>query len=135
MFASFPFDNVCSTDTPVPSDYEGMHTIFDLDNESYNITIAADDNVSYYCLQDLFRKRPSVFPAVPSFIEESSNYMTSGQKDISSIYGWSSVGALVLIFFLIMSRDVFSFFKSLFVPPYRVSHNGEDWGQAYPGSS
>eukprot|EP00978_Attheya_sp_CCMP212_P000391 scaffold788_cov56-Attheya_sp.AAC.4 len=95
MFGSFPFDNACSTDTVVPSDYEGIHTIFDLDNESYNITIAADDNVAYYCHQDLFRQNPVVFPAVPSFIEDSANWMTSGQKDISSIYGWSSVGALV----------------------------------------
>jgi hypothetical protein len=101
-WAGFPFDNLCLEENPTANaSYVGEWTITPFNHsETVDIMIPTDGEVNYkYCLQDFFRfpKADKAFPFIPEFQLEGQEWMTTDQELVTNIFGWSSVGVLVII--------------------------------------
>lgn len=79
---------------------------YDVDNittvgskTTYNVTLAPGDNDTpyKYCLQDLLRTPGRNFPALPQFQPEGGEWMTEDQEQITTLYGWTSLGVLGIV--------------------------------------
>lgn len=122
-WASFPFDNLCTTERTVPSTWVGNWTT--LDNET--ITVEPDDEVFKLCFQDMLRYgfAERSFPFISSNQREGQEWMTDEQETATDVWGWTAVGVIttVLLFFL---WTWLSSFMGFFYGSYEA--RGEDQG-------
>jgi hypothetical protein len=100
-WSGFPFDNLCSdaTGTLDPSYYDVDNITTVGSKTTYNVTLAPGDNDTpyKYCLQDLLRTPGRNFPALPQFQPEGGEWMTEDQEQITTLYGWTSLGVLGIV--------------------------------------
>jgi hypothetical protein len=112
-WAGFPFDNLCDADEDIQSPnspYFGNFTIIpdknDPDN-SINVTVSKGDSIFKYCNQNLLQSGFS-FPFLPSQQEgRGGDWMTLTQEQITTIFGWSSLGIIGIV----LLKILFSLFK------------------------
>eukprot|EP00547_Thalassionema_nitzschioides_P018175 CAMPEP_0194240440 /NCGR_PEP_ID=MMETSP0158-20130606/6609_1 /TAXON_ID=33649 /ORGANISM="Thalassionema nitzschioides, Strain L26-B" /LENGTH=936 /DNA_ID=CAMNT_0038975135 /DNA_START=42 /DNA_END=2852 /DNA_ORIENTATION=+ len=114
--ASFPFDNACeNTSDKVSSDYVGTNftAIKDGDGkEITNISIDENENTFFFCNMDM-----SGYPAFPAWAANQpagGEWMDKDQEDISWLFGWTSVVALVIVGIIFLNRVVVQFIKYMF---------------------
>lgn len=111
-WAGFPFDNLCPDEnTAINASYVGDWTISMADAEDVAITIPANGEVYKYCLQDFFRfpRQDKAFPFIPESQLEGEEWMTMDQEIVTTIFGWSSVGVLIIILLTFIHRWYSSF--------------------------
>ena len=100
-WAGFPFDNLCAVEyEQVNATYIGDWTVKPFDSEdTVTVTIPTGEQVFQRCLQDFFRfpKGSERFPFIPDLQLEGEEWMTSNQEAITNIFGWSSVGVVILV--------------------------------------
>jgi len=126
QYASFPFDNACSTNENMMSEYVNRHSVKDLSGALFTVdNIAEDSSIYKYCSQDMMRFSPPAFPAVPKFQEDGSKWMNDTQEGFSAVYGWFSFAALFAIGFSIISSNLFAF-RSYFFKVYKPRGNATD---------
>ena len=118
-WAGFPFDNLCYTGKAVDEDspYVGSFTLIpDTEDEpdvSIETTISGGDTVYEYCSQDMFQ--PFTFPFIPSkqADEGRGEWMTPTQEQITTIFGWSSLGVIIIVAIRFISGAVKGYYKSI----------------------
>ena len=102
LYSGYPFDNVCR---------KSDHTD-DQDEEA----------ITYqYCNQDMFRS--GIFPPLPRFqnrTEGNLQWMTPSQEKLVSLYGWTSVIALIVAIWAGLKERLLPVLKSLFRNSYEV---------------
>mmetsp|Transcript_12868 Transcript_12868/g.19940 ORF Transcript_12868/g.19940 Transcript_12868/m.19940 type:complete len:954 (+) Transcript_12868:123-2984(+) len=112
-FAQFPYDQVC--DPPAGTEDHGLSGTYEnvrfLSNgTSANIYVKQDTNV-IYCDQGEWKLGRGFlgFPAVPSVLQSDDEpaWMTSGQEQLSKIYGWSTVVLLSVFVVTIFGRSLY----------------------------
>lgn len=84
---------------PLDSIYYGTNTIETVGSKTpYNVTVdQTSDTVYQYCLQDLLRMPGRSFPALPKFQPEGGEWMTEEQEQVTTLYGWTSLGILGIV--------------------------------------
>jgi len=87
----------------------------------YNVSVGNNTNeVKYeYCLQDLIRTPGRSFPALPQFQPEGGEWMTEEQEQVTTLYGWTSVGVLAIVFISVIWGWIQAA-KGLFKSTYEV---------------
>jgi len=103
-FSRFPYDNACSEETNVPSDYVGNFTAFNLDKLEVFPSIRTNDSSYKYCNQDMLTHFLSEFPAIPENEPVGYEWMTSDQETIARLFGWTSVIVATLVILLLFWR-------------------------------
>ena len=128
-WAGFPFDNLCLIEDTNNSTFVGEWTIrpFDSTMNQVDITFLSDTDIYQPCLQDFFRFPLSdkAFPFISPFQLEGEEWMTVDQELITDIFGWTSVGVLVIIFLSFFYRSYTSF-MNMFRGSYEAC--GDDMG-------
>lgn len=132
-WAGFQFDNLCMNEnSTAPSFYADNWSIPVVEYESlfdttgtlvvYNFTIDPGQPTYSYCDQNFLsypNSRERSFPFIPQF--QAQQYMTSDQELVTTVYGWSSVGVL-LLFFIFVAVQILRWFYGYFVGAYKVSY-------------
>lgn len=120
-FASFPYDNACSLDNTVSSDYVGSFSGVTGEGDPVEFTIVEDETTYKYCNQDMLRYKPwPAFPAVPSNQPKGGEWMQHGQE-FAVVFGWTSI-AVILGVIVIYLNAIRKHLKSLLFGGY-VSHD------------
>ena len=78
------------------------------------------DLVYKYCLQDLIRTSGRSFPALPQFQPEGCEWMTEEQEQVTTLFGWTSLGVLGIVIFSFI-WGWWEAFRGLFRSTYSVS--------------
>jgi len=124
-YAQMPFDNACNTNVTISSDYYHLFTgnamshkrdLFEVD-----ITSASEHKEHKFCNQNFLEYVPAVFPALPSFQPEGSEWMNDSQRIFASIYGWSCVVVCLLVGATMFLKTLYNCFSSLFCSGYKPS--------------
>jgi hypothetical protein len=117
------------TDAVDNNSYNGTFTISTAGSGTKHSVTQSDnffgERVYKYCLQDMFRQPGKSFPAIPSNQPEGSEWMTEEQEQVTTIYGWTSVAVLGVVFLSVIWGWIQSA-KGLFKSTYEPS--GEDQG-------
>jgi hypothetical protein len=133
-WAGFPFDNLClNEDASAASKatFVGDWIIYPFDpalpTVHTGIEFPVNGDLYQPCLQDFFRFPLSDkgFPFVSWFQLEGQEWMTYDQEIITDIFGWSSVGVVVIILFS-FARSWYNSFMHLFRGSYEAC--GDDMG-------
>lgn len=82
------------------------------------------DGTYQYCNQDFFRSL--TFPPLPQFQPEGMEWMRSSQEILTSLYGYTSIAMVSAAAFLLITRNVVPYIKSIFSSSYEP--DGEDQG-------
>lgn len=88
------------TETLDPSYYGRNYNITTAGSKTvYNVTVSLNDNDTpyKYCLQDLLRTPGRSFPALPQFQPQGGEWMTEEQEQVTTLYGWTSLGVLGVV--------------------------------------
>ena len=101
-WTQFSFDNLCQLDD-VSNDFIGDWKV-----NNTIITVDENTNIYQYCDQNLFNRRPIVFPALPIFQHSDLIWMGEEQERITSVYGWASVGIIAFLGLLMLKSIFFS---------------------------
>jgi hypothetical protein len=101
-WTQFSFDNLCQLDDG-SEDFIGTWTV----NNTF-ITVDESTNTYQYCDQNLFNRKPMVFPALPRFQGSNLIWMSDEQENVTFIYGWTSVGIIAFLGFLMLKSAFFS---------------------------
>jgi hypothetical protein len=98
-WSGFPFDNICENDTAVASRYVGSWSVQPPEGNAVQVNVAATDPSFHYCLQDFysFPRDENSFPFISKWQPEGAEWMTDEQETVTDVYGWSSVGVLVVV--------------------------------------
>jgi len=124
MWTGFPYDNLCVND---PSEailrYQGTWDVYVHGSNTTDQTVTVEE--SFYsvrfCRQEYFRMKGVVaFPALPSFQPDGDEWMNPDQVKLTTIYGWTSVGVLVLVASIFLRNMIVSFLN-LFRGTYKPS--------------
>jgi len=118
-WSAFPYDNLCSADllskipTQAPTD-DNLFPPADYDHGAVSNSDYINGTIYEYCNQN------EIFLEFPA---EDHSWMTDDQKLMTKLFGWSSIGVLLLIiiFFMFMG---FKLFLRFFVSDY--SPDGRD---------
>jgi hypothetical protein len=133
-WAGFPFDNLCLLDENEAvlinnTTIVGKWQILPMDAfiPEADINFPSDGDMYRPCLQDFFRFPLSDkgFPFIAFFQREGEEWMTNDQELITDIFGWSSVGVLVIIAVSFLYRSYCSF-THMFRGSYEAC--GDDMG-------
>jgi len=116
--AGFPFDNACESSEVVTSDYIGDFFATVGDGREISVTIDKDENSFYFCDMDMQRYRPPAFPAWASNQPSGGEWMDADQENISWLFGWTSVFALILAGLIFLKRVVLRFVRYMFFRQY-----------------
>ena len=132
-WSGFPFDNLCDTDQMVEDNLFGEYTFVDPKNDNHNVTITLSETTSAhrFCLQNLLRPgEGNTFPFIPKQQEAlgPDEWMTEDQELVTTVYGWSTVGVIVLIVVSFVS-GWWLMVRSLFKGNYQAV--GDDQGIAF----
>jgi hypothetical protein len=131
-WSAFPFDNLCVVEDATVgtnSTYGGDWIVSPLDTKLPQVPIQIPENGDLYrpCLQDFFHFPLSdkAFPFISMFQLEGQEWMTEDQELICDIFGWSSVGVVVVVVFSFLYK-----WYSSFLDFFRGSYEpcGEDMG-------
>jgi len=117
-YAQMPFDNACSTNTTITSNYIGNFTVNEVD--IVNITATSEHKFHKFCNQNFLESIPATFPPLPSFQPEGSEWMNESQRLFATIYGWSCVVVCVFVGATMVLETLYFFFSSLFFNGYKV---------------
>ena len=72
-----------------------------------------------YCNQNFFKAR--VFPALPRFQPKTSRWMSDSQETLTTLYGWTSVGVILVAVVAAFRNLVLPFVRGLYESNYEVS--------------
>jgi len=101
-WAAFPFDNLCPTEEKYIGPDESLEIQPDQDDKSdrRKINLANDTNIFRFCNQDfiLSREGPVRFPFVHRDVKDHGEWMSEEQIILSKLFGWTSIGVMVLVF-------------------------------------
>lgn len=117
-WSGFPYDNLCEiTDQELNATYTGSWKV--TSGSSSPIDVSMSETVYKHCIQDFFSfpKGARAFPFIPNFQLEGQEWMTEDQELATKIYGWSSVGVMILVLlrFLYSWHDSFaSYFRGTY---------------------
>ena len=141
FWSGFPFDNLCvdydaTGDPSSGSNYVGDFFIkfrgFDAaadktEQELHSANITSLEGTSYkYCNQNLIKPgRGNTFPFIAAQQPEGEEWMTEDQEFVTTIYGTSSVGVIIIIVAMFLWGWVEAC-KSLFSGSYSVSEIDQD---------
>lgn len=101
-WAGFPFDNLCENDI-IDDKYVGLHFVETPNQNSSEPHVVEDNTIAYqYCNQNLIYPEGGQirFPALPfwQYTTATGPWMTRDQELVTQVFGWTSVGVLVLLF-------------------------------------
>lgn len=117
-WSAFPFDNLCpvdSTDFPTQAPTDLDDNLFPPGYDALSDSDYKNGTFYEYCNQnEMFREFP---------VSEHNSWMTDDQEKMTKLFGWTSIGILVLmiLFFMFMG---FKLFLRLFISDY--SPDGRD---------
>ena len=114
--AQFPFDNACMDD--VGNNQEFTTTVTNLEGVFEEVIVP--ENVQYYkfCNQAMFDR--SSFPALPEFQPEGQKWMTHDQEILATLFGWGSVGVIVIVGITFLEYFIRKRVLPLFIPIFSV---------------
>eukprot|EP00592_Proboscia_alata_P021321 CAMPEP_0194418704 /NCGR_PEP_ID=MMETSP0176-20130528/17880_1 /TAXON_ID=216777 /ORGANISM="Proboscia alata, Strain PI-D3" /LENGTH=266 /DNA_ID=CAMNT_0039225345 /DNA_START=31 /DNA_END=831 /DNA_ORIENTATION=+ len=136
FWSGFPYDNLCDdgiiTRNSTNSEYIGGQTIHsavaitegdpqledtkDRDPRTYkHIAVSDGDNMYQFCNQNLAQR--GAFPALPRHQIEGYEWMTDEQEMVTSLFGWTSIGIVVLILSSFIHR-FFMYLKAMYHSSY-----------------
>mmetsp|Transcript_3896 Transcript_3896/g.5032 ORF Transcript_3896/g.5032 Transcript_3896/m.5032 type:complete len:564 (+) Transcript_3896:145-1836(+) len=101
LFSGFPFDNLCVS-TINAGEYDGVYI---LNNQTTTTTIGSNTQLYHFCNQDFWETSRYSFPALPRF-QYDDKWMTAEQEHLTTIYGYSSIFIILLIFFKLVKSTV-----------------------------
>uniref|UniRef100_A0A7S2YHU2 CSC1/OSCA1-like cytosolic domain-containing protein n=1 Tax=Entomoneis paludosa TaxID=265537 RepID=A0A7S2YHU2_9STRA len=118
FWSGFPFDNLCNRNTEIGQEFAGSWLV-DPKGGGSNVTVsvATTDDAFDYCLQDFFRygRDDESFPFISKFQKEQ--WMTDEQETVTDVWGWTSVGVILLVVLKLL-RGWWSSFWHLFKGSY-----------------
>eukprot|EP00546_Thalassionema_frauenfeldii_P014586 CAMPEP_0178929534 /NCGR_PEP_ID=MMETSP0786-20121207/20660_1 /TAXON_ID=186022 /ORGANISM="Thalassionema frauenfeldii, Strain CCMP 1798" /LENGTH=762 /DNA_ID=CAMNT_0020605815 /DNA_START=863 /DNA_END=3151 /DNA_ORIENTATION=- len=135
-WAGFPYDNLCEKDTVEGHDddnldddvfmnYVGTWDAVLADGSgSVEVTVSEGDTSYKFCQQSLYWYGKGFnFPAIPFWQTEGEEWMTEEQEHLTTFYGWTSFGLVVLVCIWILRRAIPTLF-------YRANYEvcGKDQG-------
>lgn len=129
FWASFPFDNLCTTNETVGNTVAGDWIVQPLNGgQPQIVALTSSDQLFQYCLQDFFRFPVDVphFPFVSKYQPAGLEWMTEPQQTVSNIYGWSSLGVLLAVALSFVWMCIRGFFKMFIRGQYKPT--GKDQG-------
>uniref|UniRef100_A0A7R9WLA2 Uncharacterized protein n=1 Tax=Craspedostauros australis TaxID=1486917 RepID=A0A7R9WLA2_9STRA len=136
-WAAFPFDNMCpleDEDVALDPAYHGTHFFDGIDrltNETVvrNATISEDTPLFRFCNQDyIFRPDGFFFPFMYREGRDGGEWMNKEQRQLSIVFGWTSVVVLLLIGCKFVVGFV-NIIRSMFFGKYEEV--GEDQGLSF----
>ena len=124
-WAQFPFDNVC----PLSSDNNNETNVFvdtDLDvtlGTGERTTIRVTDSSLYQTCDQSWEgfEAGFPFPATARLQNGREEWMTDDQITLTNIYGWTSLGLLVLFVIVVFGGTIYKTVVGLFRETYRPS--------------
>ena len=124
-WSGFPYDNICRNDNvTVGSEYAGTWTITpETGGSTVNVTISSNEVTYRFCNQNFLGQESSGFPFLPQHQPPGDEWMSPAQETITSVYGWSSVGVLVAVVAILISRIV-NYWRGFFYGTY--TPHGDD---------
>jgi hypothetical protein len=95
-WSGFPFDNLCSTDQPVPASWIGNWTT---ETGAETFIITADDEIYTFCFQDMLRYGfdEASFPFISDNQRDGQEWMTDEQSTGTDVFGWTVVAIIGLV--------------------------------------
>lgn len=124
MFSGFPYDNLCADDSS-HSAYYGNWLVTDGTGQTSTAVVEPNQRSFHFCNQYIGPGQNFVFPASPNAQPSGSQWMTSGQEQLVSIYGILSAAVLGLVGAVFAYR-IFRLFQKLFSASYKP--DGSDQG-------
>lgn len=97
-WSGYPYDNVCQNE-----------------ENFYN----GDSSAYFYCSQNFFSAR--VFPPLPRFQPQGAEWMSPSQETITSLFGWTSVIALLVALVAFVRNNVVPSIQAYYQSTYEVS--------------
>jgi len=97
-WAAFPFDNLCKVDDP----YDGLEEFIAINTTKYpyennaNFTVTSNTEMYRFCNQDFILEGPR-FPFIYRDVKDHGEWMTSEQQILSRLFGWTSIGVIILV--------------------------------------
>lgn len=124
-WAQFPYDNLCDPENPTVTGLSGTYDYVTADGTTTSVTVTQDYPV-VFCRQSWLEADGFPFPPTPKLQPEGLKWMNASQERLTTIYGWTSVAALVgfiVIFFgSAISRFCLSWFKGVTEPEPQNQH-------------
>jgi len=125
-YATFPYDNACDGDTEVSNMYVGNYNITSWHHASGEpievpLNIQQGDPNFFFCNQDLIRRKPAVFPALPLRQGTNAEWMSPEQERWSTVLGWTSIAILAIVCLLFFNRIVLTNLRAIFFKTYKPS--------------
>jgi hypothetical protein len=118
-YAGFPYDNLClNPESPSSGAARTYYNVLDLDNKPHDPISVSRDDVFVYCRQNWRHFNGFIFPPTSKIQGRERQWMTPSQERLTNLYGWSSVVAVVIYFFLFLFRGTSSFILSWFRGTY-----------------
>lgn len=126
QFAMFPYDNLCDTNIPASSEYNGNFTIYyggDISHpeNSVNITVLEDATNYLFCdMNKMLAMDPSNFPPTSSLegTDPTYQWMTDTQKKIVDLIGFYALGIILVGVFVRAVSSIYTSIKGLFFGLY-----------------